>query len=135
MFRNFDKSAADEGKSADHRQDGVRKPADRGKSTDASKPDDAGKPDSAGKSADTFGSKVSDAAKKLKDDSVDQRKQFGKWVSGQRRKDADHRADASTAGAANGKGPRASRRPRERRETHTSRRIDSSAIFCSRNLM
>ena len=53
---------------------------------------------------DAFGTTVSAAAKKLKDETVEQRKAHGKWVSGQRRKDGDHRAEASGGSSGQGKG-------------------------------
>ncbi len=40
----------------------------------------------AGDKKDNFGSQVSEEAKKLKDSAPDQGKDFGKWVSGQRKK-------------------------------------------------
>jgi hypothetical protein len=47
-----------------------------------------------------FGQTVSDEAKKQKDADSEKKKNFGKWVSGQRRKNDDGRPDAAGSAAA-----------------------------------
>jgi len=48
-----------------------------------------------------FGSQVSEEAKKLKDAGGDAKKEFGKWVSGERKKADQGRPSAASAGRGN----------------------------------
>jgi hypothetical protein len=77
------KDPKSEGQSADHRKDAEHR--------------HHGKKDKAPK--DNFGAVVSAEAKKLKDESVDQRKEMGKFVSSQRRKNAQNQGKAEHEGS------------------------------------